>query len=133
MSFANTWCFTSKNQSFLFKSDLQPSPAQASRASQLTSQPAQPKVLRPIIGPKVQNHPNSAQLQPNFRVIFGSPFVHLTKFSTVLHHFSEWHNMCHRTPNKKYLKTGGVWFIISSVTLLFSVLPTVKLEIDWLY
>ena len=40
--------------------------------------------LGPNIGPKVQNHPKSSQIQCSFRVDFGLPFVHLTKF----HRFS---------------------------------------------
>ena len=38
----------------------------------------------PDIGPKVQNNPKSPQIQPSFRVDFGSPFVHIMKF----HRFS---------------------------------------------
>ena len=36
--------------------------------------------LRVDIGPRVQNDPKSPQIQPSFRVDFGSPFVHLTRF-----------------------------------------------------
>ena len=54
-------------------SSAQPSPAQPSPASQ-------PQILKPNIGPKVQNHPKSLQIQPSFRVKIGSSFVHLTKF-----------------------------------------------------
>ena len=39
---------------------------------------------KPNIGPEVQNHPKSLQIQPGFWVKIGSPFVHMTKF----HRFS---------------------------------------------
>ena len=42
------------------------------------------KALRVDIGPRVQNDFKSLQIQASFRVDFGSPFVHLTKF----HRFS---------------------------------------------
>ena len=32
------------------------------------------------IGPEFQNHTKSLQIQPSFRDVLGSPFVHLTKF-----------------------------------------------------
>ena len=37
------------------------------------------KAPKANIGPKIQNDSKSHQIQPSFRVDFGSPFVHLTK------------------------------------------------------
>ena len=62
------------------RSPAQPSPP----SSHPSNHPGQPQFFRPNIGPRVQNQPKSTQIRPTFRVVSGSPFVHLPKF----HRFS---------------------------------------------